>query len=101
VVHQGYGSNISCGAHLLQLVSQTSDTVERDVSSNSPSLTQTRAFCRYFGKNFFTSLGYCTGKCILVFAILRDRSGITTETKDFIVVHKPEHQIPLFTVRFS
>ena len=63
-------------------------------------ITNTTLF-RYFGKNFFTSLVYCTGKCILVFAILRDPSGITTETKDVIVVHKPEHQIPLFTVRFS
>ena len=53
----------------------------------------------YFASNVAVSVPYCRGgRKMLVFAVLTDRSGITADTGSIIVVHKPEHQLPLFVM---
>jgi len=62
---------------------------------------QTHGTGEYFGKTFETSRYYCAGgnKMIIV-ALLADKSGVTTESSDIIVVHETLHQLPLFVVTF-
>ena len=56
----------------------------------------------YFGVKANISVSYCKGgKKMLVFAVLKDKSGITHADNIMIVVHKPEHQLPLFVVTFE
>jgi hypothetical protein len=56
----------------------------------------------YFAGQAATSVSYCkVGKAMLVFAVLTDPSGITLDNGSFVVVHKVEHQLPLFTVLFG
>lgn len=56
-------------------------------------LTRSRA-AEYFGKSAMTSLGYCqAGRKMLVFAVLRDSSGITADAGDVMVVHRSNHQL--------
>ena len=55
----------------------------------------------YFGANARVSLGYCRGgRKMLVFVVLCDPSGITTEgvtaAGDIIVVNKPEFQVHVY-----
>ena len=38
---------------------------------------------------------------MLVFAVLTDKSGMTYDAGGIVVVHKPEHQLPLFKFRFE
>ena len=38
---------------------------------------------------------------MLVFAVLTDPSGMTYDTGGIVVVHKPEHQLPLYKFRFE
>jgi len=50
----------------------------------------------YFGKNILTSLPYCQGgHKMVVFIILHDTNGITTENQNVIVINKPEYQLPI------
>jgi len=58
----------------------------------------------YFGGNAVVSLPYCRGGSkMVVFAVLTDPSGVTAQVanKDVVVVHKVEHQLPLFTWTFK
>ena len=59
----------------------------------------------YFGKDVVTSAPYGRGsRKMIVFAILIDRSGITSEDqghKGEIVVNKKDHQLPLAVVAFD
>ena len=59
----------------------------------------------YFGKDVITSAPYGKGsRRMIVFAILIDRSGITSEDqghKGEIVVNKKDHQLPLAVVAFD
>ena len=56
----------------------------------------------YFGGNASVSLPYCKGgRKMLVFAVLTDKSGVTSDTPGVVVVHKPEHQLPLFVLTFT
>ena len=59
----------------------------------------------YFGKDVITSAPYGKGsRKMIVFAILIDRSGITSEDqghKGEIVVNKKDHQLPLAVVAFD
>ena len=38
---------------------------------------------------------------MLVFAVLLDKSGLTTDKGNILVIHKPEHQLPIFVITFS
>ena len=41
-----------------------------------------------------TSFGYCRGgKKMLIFAAICDRSGITADDAQVLVVHRPEHHL--------
>ena len=56
----------------------------------------------YFGGNANVSLPYCKGgRKMLVFAVLTDKSGVTSDTPGVVVIHKPEHQLPLFVLTFT
>ena len=56
----------------------------------------------YFAVNASTSLGYCCGgRKMLVVAVIMDRTGLTQNNDSIVVVHKPEHQLPLFVVTFD
>jgi len=61
----------------------------------------------YFGGNMDVSLGYCRGgRYMLVFAVLLDPSGVTKVVGgaqlgapgEIVVIHKPEHQLPLAVI---
>jgi hypothetical protein len=55
----------------------------------------------YFGATAAVSVPYCRGGSkMIVFAVLTDPSGITLENTQMVVVHKPEHQLPLASVSF-
>ena len=75
----------------------------------------------YFGTDAQTSLGYTQGgKCMLIFAVLTDSSGVTHHQENgqvmqttagapvqhgtgpgMIVVNKVDHQLPIFVLRFK
>jgi hypothetical protein len=56
----------------------------------------------YFAENVNISLPYCVGgQRMLVFAVLMDRSGLTKRQSGIVVVHKPEHQLPMFILTFD
>lgn len=56
----------------------------------------------YFARRALTSVGYCNaGKKMLVVALLTDKTGLTLDNEDYVVISKPEHQLPLFTVTFA
>ena len=38
---------------------------------------------------------------MLVFAVLLDKSGLTTNQGNIIVIHKPDHQLPIFVITFN
>ena len=38
---------------------------------------------------------------MLVFAVLLDKSGLTTDQGNILVIHKPEHQLPIFVITFN
>ena len=53
-------------------------------------------------KNSAISVAYCKGgKKMLVFAVLVDRSGLTKDSPQIVVINKPEHQLPLFVLTFA
>ena len=53
-------------------------------------------------KNSAISVAYCRGgKKMLVFAVLVDRSGLTKDSPQIVVINKPEHQLPLFVLTFA
>lgn len=55
----------------------------------------------YFGQNALTSHPYCKGgKKMLVVALLMDSTGLTCNQNGVVVIHKPEHQLPLFVLTF-
>jgi hypothetical protein len=55
----------------------------------------------YFGATASVSIPYCKGgRKMLVVALLTDKSGLTANTGQIIVVNKPDHQLPLFVVTF-
>ena len=56
----------------------------------------------YFAENVQISIPYCGGgKRMLVFAVLMDQTGLTKRQSGIVVVHKPEHQLPLFVLTFD
>lgn len=62
----------------------------------------------YFAFNGEYSYKYCKKNefknddlQILVFAVLTEPSGVTTINNSMIVIHKSEHQLPLFTIKFN
>ena len=56
----------------------------------------------YFADDATISLPYCKGgKVMLVFAVLTDPSGITHDSQGIVVVHRVEHQLPLFKLHFE
>jgi len=57
----------------------------------------------YFGATAAVSAPYCRGQGtrLIVFAVLTDPSGITVENANIVVVHKPEHQLPLASAAFA
>lgn len=56
----------------------------------------------YFAVNASTSVAYCGGgRKMLVVAVIMDRTGLTKNNGSVVVVHKPEHHLPLFVVTFS
>lgn len=68
----------------------------------SKRLSQAMGPGEYFAKNAGVSLPYCKGgKKLLVVALLVDKTGLTTKQYDIFVIHKPEHQLPLFVVTFQ
>jgi Poly(ADP-ribose) polymerase catalytic domain len=55
----------------------------------------------YFAKVAHISLDYCNGgKRMLVMALLVDKTGLTADQKSVLVIHKPEHHLPLFVISF-
>jgi len=55
----------------------------------------------YFGLNPLISYPYCRmGNQMILFAVLTDPSGVTVDNGGVIVIHKPEHQLPLGVVTF-
>jgi len=56
----------------------------------------------YFAEDPHISLPYCVGgKKMIVFAVLMDRSGLTNRQQGIVVVHKSEHQLPMFVISFD
>ena len=56
----------------------------------------------YFAGTPAISLGYCKGGTkMLIFACLMDKTGLTNNIGNIIVINKVEHQLPLFTVSFQ
>lgn len=56
----------------------------------------------YFGAAMDVSKGYCrSGRHMLIFAVLLDKSGLTVSNKQMVVVNKAEHQLPLAVVTMS
>ena len=56
----------------------------------------------YFAKTAATSVPYCRGgKKMLVVAVLTDKEGLTVDNGNVVVVHKTDHQLPLFVVSFD
>lgn len=56
----------------------------------------------YFGRKANIALGYCKGgRKMLLFALITDKSGLTADKQNILVIHKPEHQLPLFVVTFE
>lgn len=56
----------------------------------------------YFGTDAAVSVGFCqSGKKMLVFAVLIDKSGLTASNEVAVVVHRPAHQLPLFVITFK
>jgi len=56
----------------------------------------------YFGGNPSVANSYCQGgRKMLVFAVIVDKIGITTDKGNIIVCHRPEHQLPLFVLTFD
>ena len=56
----------------------------------------------YFAEQPILSLPYCKGGTkMLVFAVLMDRSGLTNREQGIVVVHKSEHQLPMFVLTFD
>ena len=41
------------------------------------------------------------GSKMLVFAVLMDKSGLTDRKQGIVVVHKSEHQLPMFVISFE
>jgi hypothetical protein len=55
----------------------------------------------YFGNDPMVSFSYCNGgNKMIIFAILTDPSGLTHSDERVMVIHKPEHHLPLFTLTF-
>lgn len=55
----------------------------------------------YFALQSHSSVAYCRGgRRLLVFAVLSCPSGITARSPTVLVLHKPEHHLPLFTLVF-
>lgn len=64
--------------------------------------TQARGPGEYFSKIARGSVSYCDGgKKMLVVALLLDKSGLTADAGHVVVIHKPEHQLPLFVITFD
>ena len=56
----------------------------------------------YFAGTPAISLGYCKGGTkMLIFACLMDKTGLTNNIGNIIVINKVEHQLPLFTISFQ
>mmetsp|Transcript_25043 Transcript_25043/g.59154 ORF Transcript_25043/g.59154 Transcript_25043/m.59154 type:complete len:443 (-) Transcript_25043:161-1489(-) len=56
----------------------------------------------YFATNAQTSLSFCRGgRKMLIFAVLKDRSGLTADSGGVVVIKKPAHQLPLFVLTFA
>jgi hypothetical protein len=56
----------------------------------------------YFAKLATASIPYCKGgKKMLVVAVLIDKTGLTADQNSVLVIHKPEHQLPLFVITMA
>ena len=56
----------------------------------------------YFAETNGISFAYCKGgKKMLVFAVLMDKTGLTTKAGKIVVINKTSHQLPLFVVSFQ
>jgi hypothetical protein len=56
----------------------------------------------YFGGSPLVAHRYCKGGTrMLVFAVIVDKSGLTTDKGSLVVVNKPAHQLPLFVLTFD
>jgi len=56
----------------------------------------------YFAETNGISFAYCKGgKKMLVFAVLMDKTGLTTKAGEIVVINKTSHQLPLFVVSFQ
>jgi hypothetical protein len=56
----------------------------------------------YFGGTANVSLGYCKGgRKMLVFVVLMDPAGVTSENDSIIVINKPSNQLPIAVVTFE
>lgn len=56
----------------------------------------------YFAKLAAMSIPYCRmGKKMLVVAVLVDKTGLTANNDNVLVIHKPEHQLPLFVITMA
>jgi len=55
----------------------------------------------YFALQSHSSVAYCRGgRRVLIFAVLTCPTGITARSPTVLVLHKPEHHLPLFTLVF-
>jgi len=56
----------------------------------------------YFAERPEVSLPYCgSGGRMLVFAVLMDKTGLRARQSGIVVVHKPDHQLPMFVLTFD
>jgi hypothetical protein len=61
----------------------------------------------YFATRAQTSMAYCrldpraSRWSVLLFALLEDAAGLSARTEDVVVVHRPDHQLPLCVVSFA
>jgi Poly(ADP-ribose) polymerase catalytic domain len=63
---------------------------------------QARGPGEYFARLAVMSLHYCKGgKKMLIVAVLVDKTGLTTDQLNVLVIHKPEHQLPLFVITLA
>ena len=76
-------------------------TILRDGLDPSRRRRQAYGPGEYFGWNAATSLGYGDGSTLIVFALLLDRTGVTHRDGTLVVVHRADHQLPLFAVTFG
>jgi hypothetical protein len=78
------------------------DAICRDGLDSKRRTGQAYGAGEYFAETNVISIAYCRGgKKMLVFAVLMDKTGLTTKAGEIVVINKTSHQLPLFVVSFQ